>query len=275
MLALPGSLSVRGDPGSDEIGAHKSVGGGVLVPGDEPEIVRVLDEEGRTPHQDVWTNRVFDGVENSRKMDQLIEPGLQEVRIEPKCAVVKLLLPEASLAGPRARSSASPSAASTTGSEKARSTLSRVVDVLQQVALDVAHCAQLRHAREPLGRLVGLADQRDRVGEMRVELGGVGLAVLGPDGARLRAQPRPQRVGEDQPPLPPLRVEEDDGGAHDGGLTTSGSASVCWARNHSRSCSRCERRPSAVRASSWPTWTCMLSKRKAPDASLVVRVFSW
>ena len=55
----------------------------------------------------------------------------------------------------------------------------RVVDVGQEVALDVDHGAQPRRAREPLRRQVGLPDDRDRLGQVRLDL-------LAPPSARRR-----------------------------------------------------------------------------------------
>ena len=63
------------DPGADLLLRLQAEIGAVLVPGGEGGRVRLLDEEGAGPDQDIGADHVLDGVEDARMADQVVEPG--------------------------------------------------------------------------------------------------------------------------------------------------------------------------------------------------------
>ena len=86
----------------------------------------------------------------------------------------------------------------------------RVVDVGQEVALDVDHRPQLRGAGEPLRRQVGLAEDRDRLGQVRLDRRGGHRLGVAHDEPPERFEPGARRRVADHVERPRQRVDEDE-----------------------------------------------------------------
>src|SRR5437660_61412 len=80
-LHTPGDL-VGGrhrEPGGCDIGRVEPPISGILMPGDEPWIMGLLDEEPGIPAEDVRPQQIFDRIENLRMTDHLVDPGAENV----------------------------------------------------------------------------------------------------------------------------------------------------------------------------------------------------
>ena len=75
-----GGIAVgEGDPGGDDVGGIEAPVGGILVPGHEAGIARLLDEEAAAPAEDVRADHILYRIEDAGMANELIQPGEQQV----------------------------------------------------------------------------------------------------------------------------------------------------------------------------------------------------
>ena len=67
------------DPGGRDIGRVEPPISGILMPGNEPGIMGLLDEETGIPAEDVRSQQILDRIQDFRMTDHLVDPGEEHV----------------------------------------------------------------------------------------------------------------------------------------------------------------------------------------------------
>src|ERR1700688_159837 len=65
------------DPGGRNVGRGETPISGILMPGHEAGVMRLLDEETSVAAKDVRPKQILDRIENFRMADHVVDPGEQ------------------------------------------------------------------------------------------------------------------------------------------------------------------------------------------------------